>query len=210
MSAAGFASLKFLKSQLLAEVLRGDESYDVQLTAVGLGVAAAIERHCNRKFGREVEFTEVFPADRIEFILSRFPIEEVTLSEVKSSEADGWVEQASDFIVITDLSNGIINTGTEPGKYYAQVRFTATGGYWIDTSDERDGTLPDGATALPDDLLLAWLLQCKKIWEVNDPLGTKIVPSKEAVQLVGLSLAGLEFIPQVVGLLGRHIRYQLT
>jgi len=207
---AGFASLKYLKSQLLPEALREDTSYDAQLTALGLGVAAQIEKFCARKFGRVVGDTEIFPADRIEFLLSRFPVEAVSASHVKNNDTDGWVEQAAGFIVITDLKNGIINTGVEPGPYYALVKFTTTGGYWIDTSDLRDGTLPTGATALPDDLLLAWLLQCKKVWEVADPMGTKLVPSKESVQLVGLSLAGLDLVPQVAALLGRHVRYQMT
>lgn len=209
-----FASLTYLKSQLLAEALRQDTSYDDALTAIGRGVVAQFEKACNRKFSRLAGDVQTFGADRCQFLLSRFPVEEVTKSELKLTEAEGWVEQASDYIRALDQAAGIIYLpdGADAGPYYAQVRFTFTGGFWFDTSEDGSDAngLPVGATALPDDLKLAWILQCKKIWEVNDPLGNKIVPSKEVVQLVGLSLAGLELIPEVKEILGHYLRPELT
>ena len=101
--------------------------------------------------------------------------------------------------------------GSDAGAYWQQLRFTYTGGYFVDTESD-DWSSPPGAgqTALPDDLRTAWILQCKKIWEVQDPLGLKLVPSKENVQLVGLSLAGLDFVPMVKTILGDYVKFNLT
>ena len=214
MSTAGFSSLVYLKSQLLAEALREDSSYDAQLLQLGLGVVGQFENFCQRRFARAEGITEIHGADRCQFLLERTPVESLTSIEFKSDEATGWETQVvNDYIRSLDAKNGIVYLpdGSDAGEYWQQLRFTYTGGYYIDTaSDDCSGTPGAGQTALPADLRTAWLLQCKKIWEVNDPLGMKLVPSKDNVQLVGLSLAGLDLVPMVKTILADYVKFNMT
>ena len=213
---AGFSNLDTLKQHLLAPALRAGTTYDVQLADLGLGIAGQIEQFCNRKFLRAVAVQEVFPADRCEFSLSRFPVETVATAEVKLTEADGWVTQTTDFIRAIDQAAGIINTGNrDVGPYYGQVRFTFTGGLFWNTLEPDDAnfpdTLPASATALPDDLKLAWLLQCKHVWQTIDPRGVKIIADAKEGKAVPQQVFGdLDLIPQVKSALTKYQRMNLA
>lgn len=181
---AGFSNLDTLKKHLLAGTLKNDLRFDAVIRGLGLGVAQQFGSHCNRKFARVAGYAETFPADRAEFVLSRLPVETVTLSEVKLTEADGWVTQDTTFIRAINLAAGIINIGSgDAGPHYAQVRFTYTGGYWWDTAEPDDATYPTtqpaGSTAIPDDLLNAWVLQCRHVWARMNKLGTDVLADKQ-------------------------------
>lgn len=207
---AGLGSLTYLKTQLLAEALREGTAYDAALTAIGQGVAAQFEKHCNRYFARTVSDTFTTSADRPHLYLPRLPVESIASVALKSDPTTGFVTQASSAIINSNLESGFVYFGGELGAYWEQIRLTYTGGYWFDQTEDASDSLPAGATALPESLRLAWILQCKKVWEVSDPLGGHIVPSKENLQLVGLSLAGLELVPQAKDILHGFIRYALT
>jgi hypothetical protein len=207
---AGLSSLTFLKSQLLAERLRDDESYDAALTAIGQGVAAAFDRHCNRHLARAVDDEVIFPADRLSLCLPRYPVAAVTSIEVAVDYATGFADSDLSFIASLDKASGLLNFTAALGGRLEQGRITYTGGYWFDTSEDASGTLPTDATALPADILLAWIEQCKKVWEVYDPQGTGIAKGGSNVALVGLSLAGLELLPTVKQTLAGHVRYAMA
>lgn len=66
--------------------------------------------------------------------------------------------------------------------------------------------LPEGATALPADLKLAWLLQCEHLWRLRDPLGTAI--ASEETQSPALPAAQL--VPEVERTLKTYRRYALS
>ena len=206
---AGFSSLTALKAQLLAEALRQDTSYDTQITALGLGVAGAMEKFCNRKFYRTANDTVIFTADRESFTVPRYPLESIASIHLKTTDAEGWVQQSSTLIITSSATSGVVRFGANLGGETDLIKLTYTGGYYWDITEDDSGSQPSGSTALPGDILFAWILQCKKVWEVMDPVGMKIVPSKNAPQLVGLSLAGLELVPQVKDMLNGHIRYAL-
>lgn len=209
---SGFSPLSTLKAHLLAEAQRQFTDYDAALTAIGTGVAAAFEKFCNRKFQRTEDDTVTFTAAREVFILPRYPVEEVSAIALQVQYSDGFVAQSISQILNVHLASGVVRFGGTLGSDLDLVQLTYTGGYWWSTTEEADGTeaLPDGATALPADLFEAWLLQCKKVWQVNDPLQTGIATGGANVQLVGLSLAGLELLPLVKQMITPHIRYQLT
>jgi len=207
------SSLTYLKAQLLAEALREGTEYDAQIRALGAGVAGALDNFCNRKFAYAANDTVIFSGDRAHYYLPRYPLNDAAdlTVETRVARTDAWAEL--DATLTTNPQTGLLDFGFELGSPLVQVRVTYTGGYWFDTSEAGSGTLPAGATALADsapDVLAAWLLQCKKVWEVADPLGGRIVPSKDVPQLVGLSLAGLELIPIVKEMLRPHMRYQLS
>jgi hypothetical protein len=70
-------------------------------------------------------------------------------------------------------------------------------------------TQPVGATARPDDLYLAWLLQCERIWAVRDNLGVNIAGEKN-IAFVSSTLAALELVPEVENTLRNYRRYSMT
>lgn len=207
----GLGNLATLKRHLLPASMLSQTSFDPLITDLGLGVAARFEQYCNRKFIRAVNATEVFPADRSHFLFSRFPIESISLSEVKLTEADGWVVQASGFIRSIDQIAGVVYTPgqVDVGPYYAQVRFTFTGGYFFETLEPTDGgyptAQPNGSTILPDDLRLAWLLQCRQAWDLIDKLGTSIATEPKKNN----ALADLQLTPEVKRTLDNYGRMEL-
>jgi len=214
---AGLSNLDTLKQHLLAAALRATSTYDVQLTDLGLGITGAFEQYCNRKFCRVVNDTAVFTADRCEFLLPRTPLESVSLAELKILEADGWVAQTDpNYIRAINLANGIVDTGpVDAGPYYAQMRFTYTGGFFWETLEPSDPgfptAVPAGANVLPAELKTAWLMQCKHIWQTIDPRGVKLVADAKEGRAVPQQVFGdLDFIPQVKEILGNFIRYTLV
>ena len=70
-------------------------------------------------------------------------------------------------------------------------------------------TLPTGAIQLPDDLKLAWLLQCEHIWSLRDNLGVSVAASaKTGADMAGL--AAMQLVPEVENILHHYRRYSLT
>ena len=202
---AGLTNLKTLKTHLLAEKLREDTSYDDALTALGLGVAAAFERYCNRKFARVEDDTDIFSAQRTIWVLPRYPLESVDEIAFKFAGQTDWTDQSSTLLLNVNNASGMVHFGGLLGGPDDYVRLTYTGGYWWNTNEDTEDTIPTGATALPDDLKLAWLLQCKKTWESYDANGTRI--AREAAKNAAPSmLVDLELIPAVTAMLAQHRR----
>lgn len=208
----GLGNLYTLRQHLLAGSMQSDTRFDAVITDLGKGIAALFEQLCNRKFQRAIDATEIFPADRCQFLFARFPVESVSQAEYKKTESDGWTIQDSGFIVTLDQNSGIVYTddNSDVGPYYAQVRFTYTGGYWFETAEPDDAdypsTQPDGSNALPQDLRLAWLLQCRHVWSLMDKLGQGIVDAPKAQSL----LAESELIPEVKATLANYHRMEMV
>jgi hypothetical protein len=210
---AGFSNLTRLKEQLLAEALRAGSKYDAVLLPLGKGVVGQFERYCDRKFLRVENAVESIAADRIQFLLSRFPLESISAIDLKDNETDGWVAQTiTDLVQTIDAENGIVNLpdSADAGAWWAKLRFTYTGGYWVDETEEGNDVLPAGANAVPDDLYLAWILQCKTVWQSLDKLGTKITEVGPGSQFVTGTLNSLELTPTVKQMLGQYQRYNLV
>ena len=207
---AGFSNLAALKAQLLAPSLRLGTSHDAALLAIGRGVAGQFGGYCNRVFPRAEGVKEILAADAIQFCLERYPVEAVTTVELKLTETEGWVAQTN-FIRNIDNRAGIVFAvaNADVGPYYAQVRFTYTGGYWWDTSDEGETpqSLPTGATPVPDELVLAWHLQCRAAWAAVDKLGVNVTTNDAAA---AQTLSTLALLPEVKEILGDFVRYQMT
>ncbi len=207
----GFSNLDTLKKHLLANSEKNSVRFDAVITALGLGVAGQFANLTSRKFARLENATEIFPADRCEFVLSRVPLESVSQAEIKNTEAEGWVVQTDpNFIRAINLADGIINTGPgDAGPYYAQVRFTFTGGFFWETLEPDDAnfpsTVPDGAALVPDDLFKIWLLQCRHIWGLMDKLGVDLLKDGAEKSL----RFPQDYAPTVNESLGQFIRYKL-
>jgi hypothetical protein len=213
---AGFSNLATLKAYILGSVLNAATNYDVLVAGIGLGIAAEFEKYCGRSFGYVIGAQEVFPADRTEFILTRPPVAAVTGWAVKRCEADGFVARDLTHIHFINLANGIVapHHEREVGPWHHQVQFTYTGGYWWPQLDVGDAGYPDtapaGSTPLPNDLQLAWLLQCHEVWKKKDKFGQAISSDDETV--VRISAANLQnkLLPQVESILAGYVRYSLV
>jgi hypothetical protein len=213
---AGFSNLTTLKASLLTPALRASTDFDNAITTIGLGIANLFEKECDRQFARAVATTEIFGADRCQFLLSRIPVESVAQVELKLNETDGFIVQTPSPIVTVDNAAGIVYLpdGADFGPYTAQARFTYTGGYaWeqLEPNDPASPTaVPSGAAALPAALLSAWLLQCEIVWKMRDKLGLDIIGAQPKSRGPLYQINDLDLAPIVKTMLQHYKRYQLT
>jgi hypothetical protein len=211
---AGLSNLATLKGWLLADAMQTATEYDTEIVAIGRGVVGIFEQFCARKFARLVGDTFDCPANRWFIVLPRYPIETVTASEIRLSGEDAYEALTASAIVNKAEKAGILYFDTEPGYCNDRVRFTYTGGYFFEQLEPADVGYPTaqpvGSTAVPDELLLAWRLQCEHIWKLHDKLGLAIAQSGAGEgTLLGLSLPGLELLPLVKQTLDSYRRLDL-
>src|SRR6266850_1208861 len=139
-------------------------TYDTLLTSAIKAVSTGFDKITNRTLARTVDNTQEFPADKTELILACFPLEAVTKLELKSTEAEGWIEQTNIDYLIRNAC--IVSFSTRLGTWRDQGRITYTGGYVL------PGTTPGaGQTALPDDLEQAAIEQVAYWYRNKDTLG---------------------------------------
>jgi hypothetical protein len=95
------------------------------------------------------------------------------------------------------------------------VKMTFTGGFFWETLEPEDAgypskapMTPDGTPAdpLPQDLRLAWLLQCRHVWASADKLGQGMVTKPNVMS----ELATMELIPSVKQTLRNYQRMQMS
>lgn len=208
-------SLNDLKVHLLNSALRSATDYDATIAALGKGVAARMEQYCNRRFYRTVDDTYECNADKFHVSLPRLPVEAVPTIAQRDDLTTGFVDQVfNDLVLNYDLAAGVFDFGAyAPGDHTSRLRFTYTGGFWFPDTDavtpETEADLPDGATLLPADLRLAWLLQCARVWSVSDILGVSL-GQDDAQKLATSTLAALELVPEVKAILSTYVRFSLT
>ena len=226
----GFANLTTLKAHLLATQLQSDTDYDAKLTAIGLGVAKAFAHKCNCDFDWMIGATEVTQGDRDHWYVRRRPVSEFTGINLRYFRADPWTD-ISGQPMAADEFKGLIHFGYTLGTRPIQVQIIYNGGYWWEQQEPTlaNGTanpdyptpLPAEITAapsglnqtdfmLPDDLIYAWLTQCRKAWESVDKLGTQIVRVGSNAHNPADVLAGQDLVPEVQKILQQYVRYQLT
>lgn len=199
---AGFASRSVLLAALLAEELRADATWAPPILQVGLGVAAAFQRHCNRRFERVVGAVDEYRDAIYHCVLERYPVESVAKIETQARHGAEWIEQD---LAIQDIdpAAGVLYLSSSLDSS-GRIRVTYTGGYWWDITDAATGTLPAGATALPADLLHAWLQQCRAVWARVPKLGVPVATlTKDLTAFQPLE-------PDVAATLATYRRYQLT
>ncbi len=211
----GLGNLFLLKAHLQGIALPVTETrFDQIIQDIGLGVAAQMENFCDRKFCRVVDDQQICMADRASFSLPRYPVEVVTRVEILEDQSQGtWQTQDAPTIRQISYNSGIIyiDDFDDAGRYWMQLRFTYTGGFFFETLEPTDGgyptAQPDGSTKLPDDLKFAWLTQCRRVWSAFDKIGAKIVDNSAAA---AQALAMLDWTPEAKELLAHYRRMQLV
>jgi hypothetical protein len=210
---AGLSNLDTLRKHLLAGSLGAETKFDAVIAVIGLGVAGMFDKYCNRQLAYAEDAEIIFSGDRDHFVLPRYPVVAIDSIQTRYNDADAW-QDSDDALVNSDSAAGLIRFYGPLGDHTLQVRVTFTGGYWFNTAEPDDeefpGEQPVGATALPGDILSAFLLQCENVWESRDRLGAGIMSSPGGGGLLNTRLGILDLSPLVKQILKSHIRYQMT
>src|SRR3954447_22393272 len=142
-------------------------TYDAILTNAIKAVSARFDKECNRVFARDIGITQEFTADRTEILAACYPVEAVTKFELKSTEAEGWVEQTgTDYL----LRRSCVVSLLDPlGSCTQQARINYTGGYILPGSSPGPGQTP-----LPDELEQAAVEQVAAWFPNRDKGGLEI------------------------------------
>jgi len=179
-------------------------TYDDLLTRAIDAISARFDRECNRTLARTVGATQEFPGTNAEVIARCYPIEAVSKFELKTIEAEGWIEQAGvDYM----LRNACIISLILPLSFVPQAgagqlaRVTYTGGYVM------PGTTPSaGQTALPADLEWAAVEQVAGWFQQRDKLGLlRHWPSGGTF----LAFPQEPLLPQVAAIIRRYRRWSV-
>ncbi|HEY5914531.1 MAG TPA: hypothetical protein VJA21_28405 [Verrucomicrobiae bacterium] len=152
-------------------LLDTDVQYDSLLTRAVEAVSARFDRECNRTLARTVGAVEEFGPAETEIVARCYPVETVSKFELRTTEAEGWVERTGVGYV---LRQGCVISLAMPLSFVPQVswtgpqlgRVTYTGGYVMP-----DATPGAGQTALPADLESAAVEQVAAWFQNRDKLG---------------------------------------
>jgi hypothetical protein len=181
-----------------------DVTQDDLLTRAIQAISARFDHECNRTLARTVGATQEFGARELEIVARCYPVESVSKLEVKTSEAEGWVEQTG---VECLVRLGCIVCLTAPLWSISErivpvvARVTYTGGYVL------PGTAPGaGQTALPADLESAAVEQVAVWHQQKDKLGLVRHWPSGGTYLV---FSQLPLLPQVVAMLRPYRRWAI-
>src|SRR5580765_1131338 len=109
-----------------------DLTYDTILTNAINAISFRFDKETNRTLARTVNITQEFDATDTEVCLSCYPFETLTRFELKSTEAEGWIEQTGiDFLIRRACVLTLISPlDTRHSTLVTQVaRVTYTGGF---------------------------------------------------------------------------------
>ena len=186
--------LPTLKSRL--GILDTDTTNDALLTAAIQAVSARFDLETNRSLARTENLEQEFTADTTEICASCYPVESITRFELKTSEADGWIEQPGiDFLL---RRRCVISLASPIANCRAQARVIYTGGYVL------PGATPaPGQTPLPPDIENATVEQAAYWFQNRDRLGLTRIWEYHATYR---HFADLDLLSTVTAVLQRHTR----
>ena len=197
---AGFMLLTALKAQVLPAAMQDDTDYDVQIAAIGKAVAGRMNRHTARSLERAEDVEEEFDALAYAWVLSRYPVETISGIVVKDTAGTESALTAGDWKL--SKKSGLIELANTAGTRLESVVVTYTGGYWLDDDDD----MPAGATAMPDEILQAFVMQVQTICEHREIFRT-IALRKEDRTASEARITELKLIPEVVETLSPYRRF---
>lgn len=200
---AGFSSLAKLKAQLLPPAMRARTDFDGPLQQQGIGVALMMQAYCDRLFTRVTGDVCRCAANQLTLSLPRYPVEEVTSITLQTDVAELITED----IRSIDLLAGLVHFDSPPSSRSTdQLVIVYSGGYWWDTSEDDSGSLPTGATPLPDDLQMAFFLQVSHVVRCAGTLGVGAA-MPDATKAKPADLGELGLVPAVQQVLNQYRRF---
>ena len=195
----GLGNLDTLKRHLLPSgSLAAETRFDAVIIDVGRGVAGLMDRHCNRVFAWGENITQIFRGNRSHWYMPNFPVAAFGKVELRYFKADNWSDISGQPLSINE-ETGLLSFGYTLGVDPIQVRVTWSGGYWFEQLEPDDDGYPSAPPAaiasctalepgkfmLPDDLRMAWWMQCREVWNKLDKLGTGLVDKPDQQTLTG-------------------------
>lgn len=201
-----YTSLTTLKEFVLPESIQDKDDWDSMLLAIGAGTADLFDTRCNRKLRREVDAIAEFGGEHSCFVLPRYPIETIASVHTRSTPSDAWREEPSAIQTQSDQS-GLISFCGRIAHVCERIQVTYTAGYFVDITGET--ALPDGATPMPADLMLAWYQQCAHVFEQRDKLGSNFTGADRGLGGALVSLIQIGLTDPVEQVLQGHKRFQI-
>lgn len=187
-----------LKARILPPETAAGTRFDARMEPVAAGVATAFDRALGRSIAR-ASVTETVPGGWETYSLDRYPVEgdvTVTLQLAR----DGGTREIIPARV--NRRAGLLHLTSPAGTRDDEVELSYTGGYYVDLSPAGDGTLPEGATAIPSDLIDAWVLQVDHECRVR-----KIFGGTSSEDLASPFDMDFDLLPRVTRVLRQYQRY---
>lgn len=188
-----YSTLTALKAFVLPSPLQDRSDYDAALQQIGEGVAEAFDRFCDRKLRRAVDDSFIVSGRSTVCVLPRYPVESITRTETREDYSAAWVEETG-LVDLLFARSGVLDI-TPSGGEHSQLKVIFTGGYFVDLTGDTD--LPSGATAMPSDLMLAWQLQCKHVFDIMDKDGESFRDADRGLGGALVSLLNIDLLPAV-------------
>jgi hypothetical protein len=190
--------LPTLKARLA--LLDTDTSCDALLVAAIKAVSARFDNETNRTLARTIDAACEFTVDETEICVPCYPIETVTRFEVKTSEVEGWVEQAAiEYLIRNRCLISLPSSFSVQPVAFMQARVIYTGGYLL------PGDPPvSGCQNLPDDLEQAAVEQVAYWFQNRDRLGLLRIWEYHATYR---HFADLDLLGSVRAVLGKYARW---
>ncbi len=163
------STLAALKARLA--IPETDPQFDDLLTGALTALSARFDQETNRTLARTVNTAFEFDPADTEICVPCYPIESVSKFELKSTEAEGWVEQTNiDYLIRRACIISLpAHLNLQPATFNFQqsiARVTYTGGYVL------PGNTPSaGQTPLPSDLEQACIEQAAAWFLRRDMVG---------------------------------------
>jgi hypothetical protein len=198
-----YRPLETLKLRMLPADLGDSSDYDLDLAAIGSGVAAWFDRITGRELERNTAATMTVAADVESVVLKSYPIESITKVQLICGSS---VTTMTDAVMSFHPTAGIVEFGSALGSHIERLAIESKGGYWCDPLD--GSTLPTGATPLPDDILQAWYAQCRAVCDAEAIFrqkGAGNFADKDKRE-PSLRLQTLDILPSVKRVLQLHTR----
>jgi len=191
------AQLSTVKTRLAID--QADTADDVLLTNLIKLASGRFSRECNRVFDRGAGVTWQFRANEMNIRPERPPIEAVTLFELKTTEAGGWVAVSPTPYYLIGPQLNLVELITPIGSESQLGRLTYTGGFVL------PGTTPsNGQTALPDEVEQSCIDQTAYWYQNRNRLGiTSMSAEGGSVQ----SLSSLDLLPHVKAIVKKYERW---
>jgi hypothetical protein len=177
-----------------------DVQFDALLTNAIKAISARFDQETNRTLARTVSATQEFGASDTEVLPACYPIETVTKFELKTTEAEGWIEQtAVDFLIRRSCVLSLLSPLSLLPSSVA--RATYTGGYLLPGSADILS-----ATRLPDDLEQAAVEQVAAWFQNRDKLGLDTIwPHQGTYE----KFAQLDLLLPVRAVVARYTRWTI-
>lgn len=192
---AGFSTLAYLKSRILPAAAEDVLDYDEAIQRLGLGVAGRFNAFCNRVFQRVTGQQDEFHARSTAIVLRAYPVE--TINSVQIRAFDGTLDTHDAGYQLDQLA-GLILFQSAPGDATERIVIDYDGGYYLADG----GTQPAGSTALPHDLLEAYVMQAQAWAEARNLFGTISLDKDRSATGSALQLS-----KEVAAMLEPHRRY---